>query len=164
MGRSERELQQDLEACGDASFTLKEASCEGDRAMLRLATSRLARARQEAAIRAEGVTTASTLRGSFGAGWTLLDQFVTDGKRFVVLSASEPVVEESRPLTAREREILSHAAMDKTNKQIAYELGVTAATVRVLLARGAQKLGARRRSEAIEKFRAQQAVKTNRDS
>ncbi len=127
--------------------------------MVRLAMSRLERARREAPTHAEAVTTNTAQRGSFGAGWSLVDQFEADGKRFVVLSASEPIVAASRPLTAREREMLSHAAMDKTNKQIAYELGVTAATVRVLIARAAQKLGARRRLDAVEKFREQQQLK-----
>jgi DNA-binding CsgD family transcriptional regulator len=46
------------------------------------------------------------------------------------------------------------AARTQIDKLIAYELGLAHSTIRVLLARAAQKLGARSRAELLERFRA----------
>jgi DNA-binding CsgD family transcriptional regulator len=56
-------------------------------------------------------------------------------------------------LSDREREVLTLAAMQRSNKLIAYELGLSDSTVRVLLTRACRKLGARSRAEAIERWR-----------
>ena len=60
-------------------------------------------------------------------------------------------------LTPREREIVARAAVGQHPKLIAYELGIAAVTVRVLLARAARRLGALSRSELVEKWRAAEA-------
>ena len=57
------------------------------------------------------------------------------------------------PLSRREREAVSRAALGETNKVIAFELGVSASTVGVLLHRAARKLGVRTRAELVERFR-----------
>jgi len=57
------------------------------------------------------------------------------------------------PLSRREREAVSRAALGETNKVIAFELGVSASTVGVLLHRAARKLGVRTRAELLERFR-----------
>lgn len=88
-----------------------------------------------------------------GEQWTPVDTFEVEGKRLVVLArpdADDDAPE--KPFTTREREVLVLAAQGTSNKQIAFELGVSAATVRVLMARAAQKLGVRRRADAIERF------------
>jgi DNA-binding CsgD family transcriptional regulator len=59
---------------------------------------------------------------------------------------------DGRPLSRREREVLELAARNLTNKEIAFELGLAAATVRVLLVRAAEKLGARGRNQAVAHF------------
>ncbi|MEO8800894.1 MAG: LuxR C-terminal-related transcriptional regulator [Polyangiaceae bacterium] len=89
--------------------------------------------------------------------WTLLDQFDSDGKRFVVAAKNDVAIKKPRPLSARERQVLAYGAMDHTNKEIAYALGLSAATVRVLIARASQKLGVRGRVDAIGRFRSLQA-------
>jgi DNA-binding CsgD family transcriptional regulator len=66
----------------------------------------------------------------------------------VVHEASGP-----ESLSDREREVLALAAAQQTNKHIAYQLGLSDSTVRVLLTRACRKLGARSRPEAIERWR-----------
>jgi DNA-binding CsgD family transcriptional regulator len=58
-----------------------------------------------------------------------------------------------RPLSPREREAVSRAMLGESNKVIAYELGVSASTVGVLLHRAARKLGSRTRAELLARFR-----------
>jgi DNA-binding NarL/FixJ family response regulator len=47
------------------------------------------------------------------------------------------------PLSPREREILTLVQAGKTRKEVAYDLGVTHSTVRVLYSRAMKKLGGR---------------------
>ncbi len=87
--------------------------------------------------------------------WTLIDEFEVEGKRYVLAAADGG----ARPprayrLTTREKQVLALAASGLTNKEIAYELGVTATTVRVLIARAANRLGVLGRHEVIAAFRA----------
>ena len=69
-------------------------------------------------------------------------------------------VEKERPpplvvqLSAREREVLSNAALGWSNKEIAHTLGLAHSTVRVLLTRAARKLGASNRPQLIQRFTA----------
>lgn len=53
------------------------------------------------------------------------------------------------PLSAREREVLSHVARGATNREIAFALQIGDETVKTVLARAFAKLGARRRAEAV---------------
>ena len=48
------------------------------------------------------------------------------------------------PLSPRERQILDLITMDRTPKEVAFDLGLSDATVRVLYARAMKKLGRRR--------------------
>jgi len=86
--------------------------------------------------------------------WTL-DEFSRGGESYLVArcSAPSPGPQPSR-FTARELEVLTHAAQGLTNKVIAYELGIAASTVRVLLHRVAGKLGVRGRAAAIRHYEA----------
>jgi DNA-binding NarL/FixJ family response regulator len=52
-------------------------------------------------------------------------------------------------LSPRERDVLRLVAAGATNREIAAELGVSAETVKTLLARTCAKLGVRRRAEAV---------------
>jgi DNA-binding NarL/FixJ family response regulator len=53
------------------------------------------------------------------------------------------------PLAPREREVLLLVAAGRTNRQIAFELGISEETVKTLLERAYAKLGVRRRAEAV---------------
>ncbi len=55
-------------------------------------------------------------------------------------------------LTDRERQVIRCAKFGHHNKLIAYELGISDSTVRVLIARAASKPGLRGRSELLRAF------------
>lgn len=85
--------------------------------------------------------------------WSLLDEFDTDGQRFIVAIDNRPPTRTPRGrLSEREHQVLTQAHLGHSNKVIAYELGLSHATVRVLLHRAARKLGVGTRAEAIAKF------------
>jgi DNA-binding CsgD family transcriptional regulator len=52
-------------------------------------------------------------------------------------------------LTARERQVVVSAALGRTNKEIAYTLGIGHSTARVLLARAFRRLGVSSRAEFL---------------
>lgn len=85
--------------------------------------------------------------------WSLLDDFDSDGRRFVVaVDNGPPTRPPRRDLSEREHQILTQAHMGHSTKVIAYELGLSVSTVRVLLHRAARKLGASTRQELIARF------------
>lgn len=91
------------------------------------------------------------------ARWTLLDAFECDGKRYLVATENPPIAPGPEILSVRERQILAAAALGRTNKLIAYELGLSDATVRVLLSRAARKLAVRTRKELVALYQAHAA-------
>jgi DNA-binding NarL/FixJ family response regulator len=84
-----------------------------------------------------------------GARWTLIDSFENDGRRYVVARENQADVPGLGTFTDRERQVVVHAALGQTNKEIAYMLGITDSTVRVLVARAARRLGLRKRRDLL---------------
>jgi DNA-binding CsgD family transcriptional regulator len=86
--------------------------------------------------------------------WIVLVVYERDGKGFVVARSND--VRRPRPasLSLRERQALGRALLGNSNKLIAYELGISASTVGVLLHRAARKLGCNSRVELIQRFHA----------
>jgi DNA-binding NarL/FixJ family response regulator len=73
--------------------------------------------------------------------WSLVDGFDSDGKRFVVARRNEPCAVALHTLTSRETHVASLAARGHSNKLIAYELGLSEATIATHVARAKSKLG-----------------------
>jgi DNA-binding NarL/FixJ family response regulator len=83
--------------------------------------------------------------------WSLVEYVDTDGKRLMLAVDNRPAPPSLELLSEREREVVLWAAAGHENKVIAYELGLSPSTVRVLLSRAAAKVGARSRAELLEK-------------
>ena len=81
--------------------------------------------------------------------WTLVEAYAQDGARYVVARENLAWPQALEVLTERECEVVSCAAAGKTNKELAYELGISPATARVLLARAAARLGVRTREDLL---------------
>lgn len=93
-------------------------------------------------------------KGLVAARWTLIDREETDGKRLILARENTPAAASVRTLSERERQVVALAALGRSNKLIAYELGLAHSTIRVLLARAAAKLGASSRSDLIARVTA----------
>jgi DNA-binding NarL/FixJ family response regulator len=61
-----------------------------------------------------------------------------------------------RPLTARERQILNSVLDGRTHKEVAFDLGISHATVRALYSRAMRKLGRARNRPSVDQPEAQQ--------
>lgn len=96
----------------------------------------LARARSDAELSA-GPAWSAVL----GGRWSLVDRFDSDGRRFVVAYRNPPGMLDPRRLTPREEGVAALAAIGRSNKEIAGELGVKQSTVATLLASALAKLG-----------------------
>jgi len=88
-------------------------------------------------------------RGLCAGRWSLVDQFDSDGRRYIIARRNEPDVNDPRRLSPRERQIAGLAALGRSNKYIAYALGVSASCVGSHLTSAARKLGVRTRVELI---------------
>ena len=84
------------------------------------------------------------------ARWTLVDSYQEGGNRYVVARENCAEAHDFAAFTDRERQVVVHAALGMSNKEIAYTLGVADATVRVLMTRIARRLGVRTRKEVLE--------------
>ena len=84
--------------------------------------------------------------------WSLVDQFETDGRRYLLAQSNEAPTASVALLSARERQVVALAALGHANKMIAYELGIAISTVGVLLGRAARKFGATRRAALLEAY------------
>lgn len=80
--------------------------------------------------------------------WTLLDM-QTGGDAYVVARENQALAPGMDVLTERERQVVASAALGRSNKEIAYEIGVADATVRVLMSRACTRLGVRSRAELM---------------
>jgi DNA-binding CsgD family transcriptional regulator len=91
-------------------------------------------------------------KGLVSARWTLIDHFERNGRRYVLAQENEPDTRTCTELSSRERQVVANAAMGRSNKEIAYALGLADSTVRVLLTRAARKLGTNSRRELVERY------------
>ncbi len=133
-----------VHAENDASST---QSCE----RLREAVTRQERARGK--LRSTDADAALELwRGLVSGRWTLVDRFERDGRRYLVAHENQPEVARAFALSRRERQVLALAALGRSVKLIAYELGLGSGTVGAYLASARAKAGIRDRPELARWF------------
>jgi DNA-binding CsgD family transcriptional regulator len=127
------------------------ASSRTARELLRDAARAIDRART--ADRRGLVESVDEWRGLIAARWSLVDHFESDGRRYLCARRNDAAAGNSAGLTDREYQVVAFLSLGHTTKLIAYELGITPSTVRVLLGRAAAKLGAKSREELIKASR-----------
>ena len=109
----------------------------------------LDRERVRAAIADDPRGAVRSMKGLIEARWTLVDRYEREGRRYIVARENEPKPSGPAALSRREQQVVALGALGRSNKLIAYELGIAASTVRVLMARAGAKLQAKTRAAAI---------------
>jgi len=126
------------------------ARLSAHREALRDAVARIERAR--GSLRRDDDAASSLWRPLVKERYTLVDRFEADGRRYIVAYDNRPAVTLDL-LTDREREIVEAIACGESSKQVAYALGLSDSTVRVLIARAAKRLGLTTRRELVAFYR-----------
>jgi DNA-binding CsgD family transcriptional regulator len=86
------------------------------------------------------------------ARWTLVDTFERSGTRYIVARENQTEARGLTLLSDRERQVVTYLATGQSTKEIAYALGISAVTVRVLLARAMAKIGVESRSDLLRRL------------
>ncbi|MBX3192378.1 MAG: hypothetical protein KF819_35635 [Labilithrix sp.] len=87
------------------------------------------------------------------ARWTLVEDFHADGQRYILARTNALHTKPIDRLSQRERQVVACLSMGMTNKEAAYELGLSHSTVRVLVSRASAKLGAKAREDLVAEYR-----------
>lgn len=95
-----------------------------------------------------------TWRALVEGRWSIVDRFERDGRRFLIAHENEHAVAGPTALTRREQQVVALAAMGRSNKLIAYELGVSSDAIGRYLATAVRKLGFASRTELARVLRA----------
>ena len=98
--------------------------------------------------------------GLVSGRWSLIDRFDSDRRRFVVAVRNDLRFPDPRGLSLRERQVAEFAGLGRSAKEIAYLLGVSAASVENSLRRAQAKLGLGSRLELTEFF-SPQGIRAN---
>ncbi len=96
-------------------------------------------------------------RGLVAGRWSLIDHVDTDGRRFLVARRNDPDVERPSGLTLRERQVMAARSRGLSLKLIAYDLGLSIATVAKSLQSGMAKVGIASGAELAAMFSAPQS-------
>ncbi len=125
-----------------------DATSRPARAALREAVLRSERARGRAR-RSEPELATEAWTALVAGRWSLVDRFERGGRRFIVARKNAHGIADPRGLGDRERTIAHLAALGKSNKLIAYELGLAESTIATHLASAMRKLRARSRVDLV---------------
>lgn len=121
------------------------------RGALRTAVLRMERARGE--LRDDPDRALPSWTALVRARWTLVDSFEADRRQYIVARANPIGARPLARLSERERQVVACLSMGHTNKETAYELGLSHSTVRVLVARARAKLGVTTLPELVAIYR-----------
>lgn len=151
-GRERRAVTDSAEAIVDARGRVvhAEGAAKDETALeqIRASASAIASVRSRSQ-RGDGVRAVEAWHPLTAARWTLVDSFESDGRRYLVARENQAVAPDLKTFSDRERQVVVHAALGQTNKEIAYMLGISDSTVRVLVARAAHRLGVRTRRDLL---------------
>ena len=128
-----------------------EPSVEDARDALRQAVLDMQRART--VLRDQPDRALSSWKALVRARWSLVDQFQANGDVYIVARSNALDASATSRLSWRERQVVACLAMGQTNKEAAYELGLSHSTVRVLVARACAKLGSTTREHLVATYR-----------
>ncbi len=144
-----------IEAVFDGGGKLQDAregaTSKTARERLRSAVLQIDRARS-AMGRQESDAALAAWEGLVSGRWSLIDRFDSDQRRFVVAVRNDPQFPDPRGLSLRERQVAEYAGHGRSAKEIAYLLGVSAASVENSLRRVQAKLGLGSRVELTAFF------------
>jgi DNA-binding CsgD family transcriptional regulator len=84
--------------------------------------------------------------------WSLVEQFDSDGRRFMVARRNDPQVTDPRALGLRERQVLGYVAMGHPAQLIAYSLGVSPSSVSTARRTAMRKLGLQTTADVVRLF------------
>lgn len=141
-----------LEAGGRVVHAEGAARSPGARAALREASVRIDRARSTGG-RRDPEAALMDWQGLVSGRWSLVDRFDTDGRRYIIARRNDPALGTPRPLSARQQQVLVLAALGRSNKEIAYELGLAPSTVSSALGEAMRRLRIRGRAELADLWR-----------
>ena len=147
-----RDTPLDPEAVVDAERGILHCDGEAKEASIRERLHRAARAVDAARTRQPSREAHEALRmwqGLVNGRWTLVESFESDGRRFFLAYPNEVAIGNPRALSGRERAVVGYVVQGDSNKWIAYQLGISAATVARHLATALRKLGLSHRHELI---------------
>lgn len=88
-------------------------------------------------------------QGLLDGRWSIIGRYDRDDRQVLVARLNDAALTEARALTVRERQIVEHAAMGKSNKQVACEVGLSIGSVSGYLAGALRKMGLRSRAELV---------------
>jgi DNA-binding CsgD family transcriptional regulator len=144
------------EAVLDAGGKLYDASAKAASRDAQVALRQAARAIDRARVRRsrEPDGALEAWHALVAARWSLVDRFESDGRSFLIAKPNPPRPPPTGTLTPRERAVVALAALGRSNKLIAYELGLSAGAVGNYLARAQHKLGAGSRATLIRLWHA----------
>lgn len=91
----------------------------------------------------------SVWRALIAGRWSLVECFERGGRRYYVAQANSPELPPRQGLSAREAQIVGAVELGRSNKAIAYELGLSPSSVATHLRRAQAKLGVSSRMELI---------------
>jgi DNA-binding CsgD family transcriptional regulator len=142
-----------VEAMMTPTGKLEHAEGEGKsttaRAVLREAVRRQERARGR--LRRDDPEQATEAWTALVSGrWSLVDHYERGGRRYIAARRNEHTLADPRALTPRERVVVQLAALGKSNKLIAYEIGLSPSTVATHISAAMRKLRVKSRVELIE--------------
>jgi len=135
------------------------ATSKTARERLQHAVRQIDRARS-AAGRRDSDESMAAWEGLVSGRWSLIDRFDSDQRRFVVAVRNDLRFPDPRGLSLRERQVAEFAGVGRSAKEIAYLLGVSAASVENSLRRAQAKLGLGSRLELTEFF-SPQGIRAN---